>query len=216
MAYIDRQHNDERLISGISASGLVGMAAVLALSYTITITIPVKKPLEAHNVPEDHFIVDPLPVPQQPTHKTNASMDHFKTIKDTNLPLNHDVYGDSTDVKDPPIVLDPVKIDLPVKPHPSLAKGAALVAGRDIFNAENYPNEAIYNREHGITHAHYTIGENGRAQNCSTDGAPSQSLARQTCRLIIKEFRFQPARDADGTAIAEERDQRVVWTLPDE
>ena len=52
--------------------------------------------------------------------------------------------------------------------------------------------------------AHFTVGVDGRASDCrirQSSGHPS--LDAVTCRLIEQRFRFEPARDARGRAVAQ-------------
>lgn len=51
--------------------------------------------------------------------------------------------------------------------------------------------------------AHFTVGVDGRASDCNvrqSSGHPALDAA--TCRLIERRFRFEPARDARGRAVA--------------
>jgi protein TonB len=93
---------------------------------------------------------------------------------------------------------------------------AVLIGGKDSFGPADYPDADIRNGVHGKTIAHYSIGANGRVTECSTNGAPSASLATATCRIIMSRFRFTPAKDAAGNAVTATRTQTVHWVLPAE
>lgn len=60
--------------------------------------------------------------------------------------------------------------------------------------------------------AHFTVGTDGRARDCQirqSSGHPA--LDATTCRLIEQRFRFEPARDARGRAVAHPYGWRQEW-----
>lgn len=86
------------------------------------------------------------------------------------------------------------------------------IAGR-IANGD-YPGEARERREQGTTRTRITVDARGRALGCTvlrTSG--SAALDATTCRLVLKRFRFAPARDANGQAIAGEIDYDQEWAI---
>ncbi|WP_173204413.1 energy transducer TonB [Sphingopyxis sp. BSNA05] len=51
--------------------------------------------------------------------------------------------------------------------------------------------------------AHFTVGADGRASDCRIHQSSSHAtLDATTCKLIEQRFRFEPARDASGRAVA--------------
>ncbi|MFK7842628.1 MAG: TonB family protein [Sphingorhabdus sp.] len=51
--------------------------------------------------------------------------------------------------------------------------------------------------------AHFTVGVDGRAKNCQIRQSSGHAvLDATTCRLLEQRFRFEPARDARGRAVA--------------
>lgn len=99
----------------------------------------------------------------------------------------------------------------PPPPPPKVATKAVLRGGS--ISDEDYPPAAIRNEESGTSVATFTIGTDGKVASCNSSGAGA-SLDAETCKLIIRRFRFKPALDASGAAIAETRTQRVTWRLP--
>jgi protein TonB len=78
---------------------------------------------------------------------------------------------------------------------------------------EDYPSSSIRNEEQGTAVATFTVGPDGRVVACRASGA-SATLDAETCKLIMRRFRFKPAKDASGQPIEETRSQRVTWRLP--
>jgi protein TonB len=78
---------------------------------------------------------------------------------------------------------------------------------------EDYPSSSIRNEEAGTSVATFTIGTDGKVTSCNASGA-SPTLDAETCKLIIRRFRFKPALDTSGQPIAETKSQRVTWRLP--
>jgi periplasmic protein TonB len=116
----------------------------------------------------------------------------------------------------PPVFVPTPEPPRPVPPPPPLPKPQvatkAVLRGGSISD-EDYPPAAVRNEESGTAVATFTIGTDGKVASCNASGA-SASLDAETCKLIIRRFRFKPALDASGQPIAETRTQRVTWRLP--
>lgn len=100
----------------------------------------------------------------------------------------------------------------PAPPAPPRVATKATQRGGSISD-EDYPPSSIRNEESGTAVARFTINTDGRVTECNASGA-SASLDAETCKLIIRRFRFKPALDASGSPVAETRSQRVTWRLP--
>jgi len=82
----------------------------------------------------------------------------------------------------------------------------------------DYPKAAREAGLQGTTETEITVGEKGRATGCRvtrTSGSPL--LDQTTCRLILRRFRFRPARDRYGRTIVDTigYDQEWVFTRVD-
>ncbi|WP_116090775.1 energy transducer TonB [Sphingomonas crusticola] len=85
-------------------------------------------------------------------------------------------------------------------------------SGRITF--EDYPAKAMKRGETGIVSAVLHIGPDGRVDRCAvTESSKSVSLDSATCTLAQTRSRFEPARDADGKAIAGEYRLAMTWTM---
>jgi len=100
----------------------------------------------------------------------------------------------------------------PPPPAPPKVAQRATQRGGSISD-EDYPSSSIRNEEAGTSVANFTIGTDGKVTSCNASGA-SPTLDAETCKLIIRRFRFKPALDTSGQPIAETKSQRVTWRLP--
>lgn len=100
----------------------------------------------------------------------------------------------------------------PAPPAPPRVAERATQRGGSISD-EDYPSSSIRNEEQGTAVATFTVGTDGRVVACNASGA-SATLDAETCKLIMRRFRFRPAKDASGQPIEETRSQRVTWRLP--
>ena len=100
----------------------------------------------------------------------------------------------------------------PPPPAPPKVAQRATQRGGSISD-EDYPSSSILNEEAGTSIATFTIGTDGKVTACNASGA-SPTLDAETCKLIIRRFRFKAALDTSGQPIAETKSQRVTWRLP--
>jgi TonB family protein len=85
-----------------------------------------------------------------------------------------------------------------------------------IVTNDDYPEEAIRNKEQGNVTFRLDIGSDGMPTGCSvTDSSGSPTLDATTCRILMERARFQPARDANGKPTTDSFSSRVRWVLPD-
>ena len=76
----------------------------------------------------------------------------------------------------------------------------------------DYPAEARAIRARGTTETEIRISADGRPIGCSVTRSSGYGvLDTTTCRLVLQRFRFNPARDADGRAIAGLVDYDQNW-----
>ncbi|MBB5985523.1 energy transducer TonB [Sphingobium lignivorans] len=81
---------------------------------------------------------------------------------------------------------------------------------------DDYPMEALRNEQSGVSHIAWTIETDGRAGQCHVVRASAHAaLDEAACRLILRNGRYEPARDAQGRAIRAVDQRRVVWRLAD-
>jgi TonB family protein len=90
------------------------------------------------------------------------------------------------------------------------------VALNTYFSTDDYPGEALRERQQGTVSFWVRISPEGRVSDCriiQSSGSPSLDAA--TCRIIRERARYTPARDAQGRpAEAFDGDYAVTWRLP--
>ena len=79
---------------------------------------------------------------------------------------------------------------------------------------EHYPRDAVRRRAQGTAYIRFVVRPNGRVENCIvTRTSGHRDLDAATCRLLERNLRYRPARDAAGRPIAEVIDGRQDWQL---
>jgi protein TonB len=85
-------------------------------------------------------------------------------------------------------------------------KTAGAITPRD------YPPGARKAGARGSVTVRFTVGADGRARGCAVAiSSGREDLDATTCRLIEVRFRYRPARDAAGRAVADARAWRQDW-----
>lgn len=78
----------------------------------------------------------------------------------------------------------------------------------------DYPRSASRARVGGEVEVRFTIQPSGRVSGCRVSRSSGDTaLDETTCRLIEERFRFKPATNAAGTAIASDYGWRQSWWL---
>ncbi|WOK36032.1 energy transducer TonB [Sphingomonas sp. C3-2] len=217
MAYADQSMSSSRVVAIVVVAllhAVLGYAFVTGLAYNV-----VKKAAEDLNVfdvqdepppPEEE---PPPPPPDKPIEPPPVVAP--PPIVQTNVAPPPPIAVVNT----PPPVFTPTPVAAPPPPPPPpapprVAKKAELRSGS--ISNDDYPPSAQRAGESGTTTASYTIGPDGRVTDCNVTGSSGSSiLDAETCKLIIRRFRFRAAEDASGGKVSETRSQRVTWRLPD-
>ena len=78
----------------------------------------------------------------------------------------------------------------------------------------DYPVSAKLAGIEGLVAVRFTIQANGRVSGCQVvKSSGSSMLDGTTCRLIERRFRYRPARDSRGVAIAETATTSFTWGI---
>ena len=89
---------------------------------------------------------------------------------------------------------------------------AQLIQGR--LNDSDYPDRARRAGAEGEVAVRFIVQPNGRVSGCQIiQSSGNADLDSTTCRLIERRFRYRPARDAQGRAIAEVTTKLYTWGL---
>ncbi len=82
------------------------------------------------------------------------------------------------------------------------------------IDASDYPDGAWRSRRGGTVHLRFTVAPSGRISDCAvTRPSGSRELDNTTCRLIVRRFRYRPARNAEGRPIASSVVGEHVWEV---
>jgi protein TonB len=85
---------------------------------------------------------------------------------------------------------------------------------RGHFTDADYPAEAEQVGAQGTVAARLTVGAKGRVTDCRIRASSgSEALDAVTCRIILKRFRFAPARDSSGAATTDIVEWEQIWSL---
>ncbi|HEX9946834.1 MAG TPA: energy transducer TonB [Allosphingosinicella sp.] len=91
-----------------------------------------------------------------------------------------------------------------------VATGARLVAGR--ITDSDYPRSASRSGATGTVVVHLSVGLDGRVSACRlARSSGSADLDEATCRLARERFRYSPARDSQGRAVADTVGWKQIW-----
>lgn len=113
---------------------------------------------------------------------------------------------------------EPVRVAPPAPPAPAGPTQKATPKGRlgATISTDDYPQASIRAEEEGSVVARYTIGTDGRVVKGSCSIVTSSRYSRldtQTCSLIERRFRFNPALRG-GDPVQETRSQAFRWQIP--
>lgn len=87
-----------------------------------------------------------------------------------------------------------------------------LIAGR--IKGSDTPPALRHRPFHGTTAAEVMVGTDGRVSGCRViESSGSGELDALTCRLVTQRFRFTPARDGAGRAVAETVQIEHTWDV---
>lgn len=80
---------------------------------------------------------------------------------------------------------------------------------------DQYPKEALRNREQGVVLVDLTVGVDGRVSNCVELINPnSAALANATCEAFTTRGNFKPAKDSLGRPYASKVRAKITWVIP--
>lgn len=88
---------------------------------------------------------------------------------------------------------------------------------RVVFTSDDYPASALRNNERGRVVAEWEVAEDGFVESCRvSQSSGSPALDRETCRIITRRLRYDPARDASGAPTRATDQQAVNWAMAGE
>ena len=90
-----------------------------------------------------------------------------------------------------------------------------ITSYRSLFSSEDYPRQALDERNTGTVGARIMIDESGKVRDCSPiETSGSAVLDTMVCVVLTTRARYSPAVDVDGKAVRSFDDIRIRWLLP--
>jgi protein TonB len=210
MSYAQSGRGRERIV----AIGLVGLvqggiiAALISGLAVQVITKHVDPPLTTYPVPEE-VPPPPDPIPPKPLPKTTSPSTPLPVAPTPVVPvaITSPIATTTVIPPTPTVAILPSLPSVPgVPPAPAadLTRGAA--ARGDVgswFPRSEYPAASLRAGSEGRVVVAVQVSPTGRATSCEVlTGSGDAALDGATCRLAIRNGRFEPARDAQGTRTA--------------
>ena len=212
MAYADEETGNRRLIAfgivaalhaaagyGIAKIGINGAKQLLEDLKTFDVAEEIPEEAEKPPPPPEKLDIPPPPKVTAPPPIVQSPIVSSNTQAVTITPSA------------PPAPPPPPPAPPPPPGPPKVAQRAVQKGGS--ISDEDYPSSAVRAEEAGTSVATFTIGPDGKVGSCNANGAGG-TLDAETCRLIIRRFRYKPALDAGGSPMSETKTQRVTWRLP--
>jgi periplasmic protein TonB len=221
MAYADQQEmSSGRMIAiGVVALLHIGVGYALATGLAYDAAKQVFEDLKTFDVQEEK-VVEPdkpppppekLDIPPPPKVTAPPPVNVTPVISTNTQQVTITPSAPPAPPPPPPAPPAPPAAPPPPPPPPRLATPAVQKGGS--ISDEDYPPSSIRNEEAGTSAATFTIGTDGKVTTCNASGA-SPTLDAETCKLIIRRFRYKPAVDSSGSPISQTKTQRVTWRLP--
>lgn len=224
MSYANSGTGRERIVA-IGLVGLIQGGIIAALMSGLAVQFIDKitdKPLTTYDVP--------IPVPPPPPVEKKPVEPVPIDTPTTTLPRLPDLPMPKVDVDVPtptmtgtPIPI-PGPIELPTLPTPpsptptpaDLSRGASARGNVGAwFPQDAYPAQALRAGAEGRASVSLSVSATGKVTDCRiVSGTGNAALDTATCRLAIRNGRFEPARDAAGNPVATQmRLPPVVWRI---
>jgi periplasmic protein TonB len=215
MAYADQEMSTSKVVSiGVVALLHVGLGYALVTGLAYDAAQKVFEDLKTFDVQPDEpeKVKEPPPPPEKldippPPKVTIPPPVNVTPVISTNT-QQAAITPSAPPAPPPP---PPSAPPPPPPPAPKVAASKAQQKGGSISN-DDYPSSAQRNEESGTSIATYVVGPDGRVTSCNASGA-SATLDAETCRLIIRRFKFKPAIGSDGQPMSETKTQRITWRL---
>ncbi len=212
MSYMDSpgmSKNRQMALVGVAVLHVILGYAIVS-GFAISMVKKIVEPLEAVNVKEE------APPPDEPPPPPPKEIEIPPYVPPPEVTVQQDaapVITTQTTVARP----NPPVVAPPAPPAPPAAVGPttpATARGRgNVISEDDYPSASRAAEEEGVVRVSYVVEADGRVQTCEiTQSSGFRRLDEQTCSIIKRRFRFNPAVK-DGTPVAERKTQPVRWQL---
>ena len=93
---------------------------------------------------------------------------------------------------------------------PSIRNGIA-----SIFSTDDYPSAAVRESLQGTSGIRFWVSKDGKPSDCKiVETSGTKVLDQQSCGVVLRRGKFDPARTIKGDAIASPAFVRIRWELP--
>jgi periplasmic protein TonB len=115
----------------------------------------------------------------------------------------------------------PPKVPQSTQPMPAPAIPAsfkppaarAVLREGSIFDTD-YPEAALRDGEQGTSVMLVSVGRDGLVKSCESGGS-TVTLDDASCQIVLKRFRFKPARNSKRKPVMDMWLQRITWRSPE-
>ncbi|MEN3973343.1 energy transducer TonB [Sphingomicrobium sp. XHP0235] len=102
----------------------------------------------------------------------------------------------------------------PPPPPPRIEPAQPKANLNGLITGEDYPSRSLRNEEEGTVRVTLTVGTNGRVSGCQVVSSSGHSaLDDQTCNLMKRRARFNPATDSTGSPTTGTHTQSFTWKI---
>lgn len=227
MSYLTQPATSNRKLYALAAAALLHVFLGYAF-YTGLAQDVIKKvvePIETVNVEEEKLPDEPPPPPPELEEVQVVTPPPLVTVETPPPPTA--IRTETTIIRPiAPVAPTPAPTPEPVvvappappPPPPSAAVRAKLRNARSTaISTADYPAASMRAEEEGTTVVKYDINEQGRVDKCDiVQTSGHDRLDTTTCTLIMRRFRFDPAKAAGGAPMRSSETQRVRWQIPKE
>lgn len=219
-ATVDPKDRAKAAVSVIAIHAMIGAGVVLGLAVTQVV-------IESEGELKSDFIFDPPPPPEPvetppdsvvPYTPPAAPVPPVDLTRET--PINvveatDDVTPITRVIPRPVETPGPVVIEPPAPAYTPTAPVPSNVISRWITTDDYSRTDLIRNRE-GTAQYRLVVGSDGRVDACEiTRSTGHSTLDRNTCRLIERRARFDPATNNRGEDVVGTYTGSVTWQIPD-
>ena len=230
MAYVDSTS-----APGARARALLGVGAIHAVMaigvYTgLTITGVIDKPesiVTAWDVPTPTPTLEPPPpqeteqqIPDVVTYNPPKAPER-KLDLPTRDPVVAAPFDDGAIMPTIPDTLPGTGIGNGGLALPSPTPSVAAVGPKAIngptgwITTDDYPRRDLMRENEGTVRYRLVVASNGRVETCEvTQGSGHSGLDAETCRLLQRRARFEPAKDGSGAQVVGTFTGAVTWQIP--
>jgi periplasmic protein TonB len=231
MAYIDQARDPRRRATAILAVGTIHAIIAVGLVVGLTVTGFQEQDETITAIPLPDPVPTPTPEPEPPQPSDKLPPAALAPLPPLPLPPQPAPVPDVFDPAD----VGPLEPALPVLPQPSptarvtpppplptptpsFTPRSASPRGNpgSWISTEDYPARPLRNGVEGLSGYRLVIGSDGRVSACEiTASSGSSELDRETCRLITRRARFEPATNSSGGKVVGTYSGTVRWEIPD-